>query len=121
MAKLFGIDIRATVGSVLKGNLRKFVVHKVATLIAADGGTRLLWSDYSAEGVVSRWSTDVAVKRGYPLSAVKILILQHRLGAAPTTDDEITAAGCRWRITDVMQDAGEATWTVAAVPVGGGP
>lgn len=117
MAKLFGIDIQAVVGSSFKGQLRKFTLHAMAETIGPSGATVEVATNYPAEGIVSKWSAQTAVLRGYPSNAVKLLLLQKGLAVAPSLGHTITAAGGLWRIVDVEQDAGEATWSVAAVPV----
>lgn len=119
MATLFGVDFKATIGGALAGQLPPATLHKVAATIGANGDTITATVDHPCEGVVSKWAAAVSVQRGYTPATVKVVVVQSGLAVAPSTDDEITAAGQRWRIVDVMQDAGEATWSVAAVRAGG--
>lgn len=119
MATLFGVDFTATIGAAFAGQLRPMTLHHVATAIGANGDTVAAFVDHACEGVVAKWSEAIAAARGYTPVTVKIVLLQAGLPVPPSTDDDITAAGKRWRVVDVSQDPGEAVWTLAAVPAGG--
>lgn len=119
MATLFGVNFAATIGAAFAGKLRSMTLHKVAAAISAAGDTVAVSVDHPCEGVVTKWDAAVAARKGYTPATVKVLILQRGLAAVPGTDDELTAAGARWRVVDVMQDAGEATWSLAAIKAAG--
>lgn len=120
MATLFGVDFKAVIGSAFAGQLRPVTLHKVVATIGPAGDTVAAVTDLPCEGVVTKWDVAVATRKGYTPATVKVLILQLSLAGSPATDDEITAAGARYRVVDVMQDAGEAAWSVAAVKAAGG-
>jgi hypothetical protein len=120
MAVLFGLDMRALIGGALAGQLYPVTLHKATVARGADGRTLATYTDHAAEGVRLKWQTATAASRGYPRSAVKVLLLQHALAVAPTKDDHVTAAGARYRVLDVEADPGDAAWVLAVVPAEGG-
>lgn len=118
MATLFGVDMQAVVGAALAGQLPPVTLHKAAVTTAASGDTVASFTDYAGEGVVSKWDVRILTARGWPMEAVKLLIPQASLAAAPTVNDEASAAGGRWRVVGVSQDAGNAAWALAVVGLG---
>ncbi|WP_225768512.1 hypothetical protein [Inquilinus sp. Marseille-Q2685] len=53
---------------------------------------------------------------GIPDRAVRLIVLQAGVAAAPTVDDEITLTGGRWRISAVERDPAGAAWILTGVP-----
>ena len=114
MSELFGIDFKALTGDVFGGQLESAVVHVATETVAAQGNTVLVYVDTPAEGLLAQWKSEVMAKRGYPKDAAKIMLLQAK-SPKPTNKDEITIQNRRFRIVDVREGAGNATWSLAAV------
>lgn len=112
MAVLFGTDFTSAIGGAFAGQLLPGTLHKASTTRTESGATVATFVDHPCEGVRSKWSLGQSVARGYPANTVKLLVLQASLAVAPGLDDEITLAGGRYRVVDVDQDAGGATWSV---------
>lgn len=116
MNEVFGVDIAAIVNDTFAGNLHPLMLHKAASTIDSYGSPVTSYADHAGEGVRLKWKTETAVARGYPVNAVKILVLQNGI-VAPSKDDEVTIMSERWRVIDIEQDPVNATWSLAAVKV----
>lgn len=114
MNEIFGTDIAAIVNSTFAGNLHPLTLHKASSVTDSYGAPSTTYSDHAGEGVRLKWKSETAVARGYPLDAVKILVLQNGI-TAPGKDDEVTIMSERWRVIDIEQDPVNATWSLAAV------
>lgn len=114
MTALFGTDIAAIVYQAFNGQLHAVTLHKITETLDAYGSPSRVAADHVGQGVRLKWNAQVAVARGYPADAVKILMLQSDT-PSPTTTDEITVGSERWRIIDVMRDPVDATWVMAGV------
>lgn len=122
MAVVFGVDIRAVVGSALAGQFPPLTVHSVTTTVSANGDTSAVSVDTPTRGLLTDYDDRVKLGRGYPSTTAKVSIPQASLPFAPVVGFEITARGRRWRIVDVRTDAGEAVWELAVTPaIGGAP
>jgi hypothetical protein len=116
--EIFGTDIAQMVNDTFAGNLIPLTLTKVT-----EGGTdeygnpTTTTADHAGEGVRSNWKATVAVARGYPLEAVKIIVLQNGTTPEPTLIDKITIMSNTYRIIDIQKDPVDATWTLAAVKV----
>jgi hypothetical protein len=111
---LFGVDIKGLVLGAMSGQLNAATLHKRAVTIGDYGQTVATDTDHAAEGVRLAWKSDLALARGYPMDAVKILLLQDGI-PDPDLDDHVTIMGARYRIIDRMKDPVDATWTLAGV------
>lgn len=114
MAAIFGVDIASLVLASMGGQLHVVTLHKTTVAIDAYGDPVRTAVDHIGQGVRLRWKTETAAARGYPMDAVKILMLQSDI-PEPTPADEVTVGGDRWRVIDVMRDPVDATWVVAGV------
>lgn len=114
MAGIFGVDIAGIVYSAMSGQLHAATLHKITETLDNYGAPSRVAVDHPAQGVRLQWNATVAMKRGYPADAVKILILQSDT-PAPTITDEISIDGERWRVIDVERDPVDATWVMAGV------
>lgn len=114
MNEIFGTDIAAIVNSTFAGNLHPLTLHKASSTVDAYGAPSKTFANHAGEGVRLKWKSETAVARGYPLDAVKILVLQNGI-VAPGKDDEVTIMSERWRVIDIEQDPVNATWSLAAV------
>lgn len=117
MATLLGTDWTAEMGAAFAGELLPATLHKAAVTLSETGAPVVAWTDHAGEGVRAKWRRETNLARGYPESTAKLVLLQASLAAAPATDDELTLAGERFRVVDVEQDAGGATWQVFGVRV----
>ncbi len=114
MAAIFGVDIAGLVLASMGGQLHGVTLHKTMVTIDAYGDPVRTAVDYVGQGVRLKWKAETAIARGYPMDAVKILMLQSGT-PEPTPADEVTIGGDRWRIIDVMRDPVDATWVMAGV------
>lgn len=114
MTVLFGADIGAEIYVAFDGELAPVTLHKVSTTIGSHGEPVMTEANHTGQGVRSRWDAKIAALRGYPLTAVKILMLQGDT-PAPAIEDGVTYGGFKYRILDVTADPADATWTLAAV------
>lgn len=112
--EIFGTDIAAIVNSTFAGNLHPLTLHKASSVTDSYGSPSTTYSDHAGEGVRLKWKSETAVARGYPIDAVKILVLQNGI-VAPLKGDEITIMTERWSVIDIMKDPVDATWSLAAV------
>jgi len=116
MNEIFGANIAAIVNRTFKGNLHPLTLHKITRATDAYGSPSLTEFNHNGEGVRLSWDTRLAVARGYPIDAAKILILQNGI-PQPSNDDEITILGTRFRIVDTRSDPVNASWTCAGVAI----
>lgn len=114
MSGLFGVPISDIILGALGGQLQAITLHKITSTTDEYGAPVKTAAMHNGEGVRLKWKTEIAVARGYPNDAAKILILQNGI-PHPSKDDELTIIGDRWRIIDVMKDPVDATWSCAAV------
>lgn len=114
MSEIFGVDIAGIVYGAMSGQLHAVTLHKASETLDKYGAPTRTFVDHAGQGVRLRWNATVAMQRGYPADAVKILILQSDT-PAPTIADEISVGGERWRIIDVTRDPVDATWVMAGV------
>ena len=115
MSTLFGVDIRALVGSAFSGQLQAATLHSPSRSIGAAGESLITWTDTAAEGVRTRWDERTRVARGYPMESVKIILIGATVSERVTAEHEITIESVRWRVIDAMEGPVGATYTVAAV------
>lgn len=113
---LFGVDIKAIVLGNLAGQLRPVTLHKRTQTVGEYGETVSSDTNSAGEGVRLMWKTEIAHARGYPMDAVKILLLQNGI-PEPTKDDHVSIGGERFRIIDIEKDPVDATWSLAGVKV----
>jgi hypothetical protein len=111
---LFGVDIAGIVTANLRGRLLPATLHKMTATVGAYGETSKTEASHNGEGVRLKWKSSLALERGYPLDAVKILLLADGF-PKPTKEDEVVIMGDRYRIIDVETDPVEATWVLAGV------
>lgn len=112
---IFGVNIAQIVNDTFKGNLHPLTLHKITQTFDAYGVPQNAIADHPGEGVRSSWKAAVAVARGYPNEAVKIIVLQNGVTPEPSLIDKITILGDQYRIIDIQKDPVDATWTLAAV------
>lgn len=114
--EIFGVDIAEIVNGTFAGNLHALTLHRAAETVDDYGAAIRSFSNEAGEGVRLRWKSELLAARGYPLDAVKILMLQNGI-TAPKKSDEVTILGERFRVIDIEQDPVNATWALAAVKV----
>lgn len=112
-----GLAVRGAIG----GDVFPAATLHVATDMSnAAGETVKAFTDHATTGFVGEWKSDVAVARGYPVDAAKIVLVQ---GAYPKPEigHEVTAARpltgeiLRYRVVGVSADPADATWSLAGV------
>ena len=109
---MFGVDLKGIVLGALGGQLNPLTLHKVTNAIGSYGEAIASEADYAGEGVRSKWDTNTEIKRGYPTTTVKLIVMQDGL-PEPSTDDRITILGEKYRVTDIAKDPVNATWVMA--------
>lgn len=112
--EIFGVDIAATVGAALGGNLHPLSLYKITTATGDYGEPIETATTYPGEGVRLSWDSKTAIDRGFPVNAAKLIVLQDGL-PTPAKGDLVEILGDVWRVVDVMQDPVNATWKLAAV------
>jgi hypothetical protein len=118
MNEIFGIDIAGIVNDTFAGNLLPLTLHKITEGGVDDYGQPTTTTvDHAGEGVRSNWKASVAVARGYPTEAVKILVLQNGPTPEPSLIDKVSIMSDTYRIIDIQKDPVDATWTLAAVKI----
>lgn len=115
---IFQTDIAKIINDTFKGNLLPLTLHKTVDGGVDDYGEPITTTtDYVGEGVRSNWKASVALAKGYPTSAVMILVMQNGITPAPTLIDTVTIMSDTYQIIDISKDPVDATWTLAAVKV----
>lgn len=118
MTDIFGIDIASIVNDAFSGNLVPLTLTKVTEGGVDDYGQPTTTTvDHTGEGVRSNWKASVALAKGYPTNAVKIIVMQNGTTPEPSLIDTITIMDDEYRIIDIQKDPVDATWTLAAVKV----
>ncbi len=113
--EIFGVDIAGIILDTFDGQLHDLTLRKKTQSDVDTYGVPVVGVlEYPAQGVRLAWDSKTAVARGYPIDAVKILLLQDGI-PAPDLDDEIDADGECWRVLDVRKGPVNATWAVAGV------
>jgi len=115
MALLDG-SLRAVFGAAFAPLLLDGVLHVVVK--DADGGVILppTFADVPVKGHRDEADDKQRADWGVPDRAVRLIVLQAGVAAAPTLDDEITLAGSRWRIGTVERDPAGAVWILTGEP-----
>lgn len=111
---LFGVDIKGLVTANLRGQLNPVTLHQVNATLGSYGERLKSETSHNGEGVRLKWDAKLALARGYPMTAAKILILADGM-PRPANDDEVVVMGDRYRVIDVETDPVEAAWIVAGV------
>jgi hypothetical protein len=114
--------------SLLDGSLRAVFGAAFAPLLL-DGTLHVAVKDADGGMILPPVFIDVPVKGhrdeigdrqradwGVPDRAVRLIVLQAGVAAAPTLDDKITLAGGRWRIGTVDSDPAGAAWVLTGMP-----
>lgn len=112
---LFGIDFSALMSDVFAGQLQTGTLGRASQTIDSYGQAVNTWTESAVEGVVSQWDDKTRVARGYPMEAVRVMILAQGV-SRPSLQDRIEIGGATWRIIDVRSGAGSATYEIAGVP-----
>lgn len=73
------------------------------------------WADVPIRGQQDDYSDSLRAEGKVPDGAVRLIVLQAGITAEPTTDDEITLAGKRWRISNIGRDPAAAAWTMMGI------
>lgn len=115
MSTLFGIDFPSLISGVFTGQIEGGTLYVIAETLDDYGQPEKSATGYNVEGVVTSWDEKTRVSRGYPMEAVKILMLAKGKPKPVKGRDEITMRGQRWRIVDVSDGGAEAVWLIAAV------
>lgn len=115
MSTLFGINFPSLVSGVFAGQLEAGTLHAISETINDYGEPVRTPSNTAIEGAVSRWEEATRVSRGYPLEAVRIIMLAHGKPKPEKGRDEITIRSTKFRVVDVMDGGAEAIWIIAGV------
>ncbi|MBW8725444.1 MAG: hypothetical protein JF625_09860 [Inquilinus limosus] len=114
--------------SLLDGSLRAVFGAAFAPLLLdgtlhvavkdADGGMILppVFADVPVKGHRDEIGDRQRADWGIPDRAVRLIVLQAGVAAAPTLDDEITLTGGRWRISTIACDPAGAAWILTGMP-----
>lgn len=93
------------------------VLHVATTTPDGQGGYTTSPADHPVKGMVDGYSEGYRTRFEIPDTDVRLIVLQHGVGAVPSTDGEITLRGVRWRIVGpIEQDPAMAAWTMRARP-----
>lgn len=92
-------------------------LHVATTTPDGEGGVTRTFENKPVKGMVDSYSDAYRAAAGIPETDVRLIVLQHGVGAAPDTDSEITLRGARYRIMTVGQDPAQAAWTIQGRPV----
>jgi hypothetical protein len=108
--------LRAVFGAAFAPLLLGGTLHVAAR--DADGGMILppVFADVPVKGHRDEIGDRQRADWGIPDRAVRLIVLQAGVAAAPTLDDEITLAGGRWRISTVECDPAGAAWILTGMP-----
>lgn len=109
-------SLRAVFGAAFAPLLLDGTLHVAAK--DADGGVILppVFFDVPVKGHRDEIGDRQRADWGAPDQAVRLIVLQAGVAAAPTLDDEITLAGGRWRISTIESEPAGAAWILTGVP-----
>lgn len=113
--ELFGIDFAELMSDVFAGQLEVATIERTSQTLDAYGQPVNSWTSSAATGVLSRWDDRIMAARGYPMEAVRVMLMAHGT-LRPTLQDRIGIQGVTWRVVDVRSGAGAATYEIAAIP-----
>lgn len=108
--------LRAVFGAAFAPLLLDGALHVAAK--DADGGMILppVFADVPVKGHRDEIGDRQRADWGIPDQAIRLIVLQAGVAAAPTLDDEITLAGGRWRISTIESEPAGAAWILTGVP-----
>lgn len=120
------MTLLAEIGAAVRGAVSGEVfpaatLHVVTEAEDASLALARTFVDHAAQGFVSDWKAEVALRRGYDANVAKIVLVQSAALPSPKIGDEVSAQRPilgtteRYRITDVSSDPADATWQVAGV------
>ena len=92
-------------------------LHRVTRTEDSGGSVTRSYSDTVVKVQIDSLTEAMRSAGGYTERDVRLIVLQRGIGAAPSTDDQITAGGRRFNVSNISEDPARSYWFMIGSPV----